>query len=384
MDTTINPPRQRLVWADVVRLVAMFAVVCCHCTDPFNFYQGPAPSNIADIRFWGALYGAILRPCVPLFVMLTGALLLPLKEETVPFCRRHISRVLWPFLLWSVVYCLFPWLTGVLGFRPEVLLDFFPYAGEDVMSQSISVSAGYVARIPLNFSAIDSHMWYVYLVIGLYLYLPVFSAWVERASRRLQLGYLALWGITLFVPFYREYVNPYLWGSCSWNEFHMLSNFAGFNGYLLLGHYLRHTDWSRWKTFGIGVPMFAVGLAVAFFGFRHITSLPHYTDEQLELFFYYCSPQVVLMSVAVFMMMRCVRVESPLLKRMLANLTRCGFGVYMVHYFFIGPSVLLVRALSVPLCVQIPVAAVLAFAVTWVLVNTLRRLTGRYARYVVG
>lgn len=30
----------RVVWLDVVRLVAMFTVVCCHCTDPFNFYPG--------------------------------------------------------------------------------------------------------------------------------------------------------------------------------------------------------------------------------------------------------------------------------------------------------------------------------------------------------
>lgn len=384
MNTNLNPPRQRLVWADVVRLVAMFAVVCCHCTDPFNAFQGPAPSNIADIRFWGALYGAILRPCVPLFVMLTGALLLPLKEETVSFCRRHISRVLWPFLLWSVAYSLFPWLTGVLGCRPEVILDFFPYADKEVLTQSFSVSANYIAQIPLNFSALACHMWYVYLIIGLYLYLPIFSAWVERASRRLQRAYLVLWGITLFVPFYREYVDPYLWGACSWNEFHMLSSFAGFNGYLLLGHYLRHSNWSRLKTFGLGIPMFVVGFAIAFFGFRHITSLDSYTEEQYELFFYYLSPQVVLMSVAAFMMMRSVKVESDWIKKMLANLTRCGFGVYMVHYFLIGPSVLLVRALSVPLCVQIPVAAVLAFAVTWGLVNVLRKLTGKSARYIVG
>ena len=58
----------RVVWLDVVRLIAMFTVVCCHCTDPFNFYPGTAP-NIEDIKFWGAVYGAVLRPCVPLFVM---------------------------------------------------------------------------------------------------------------------------------------------------------------------------------------------------------------------------------------------------------------------------------------------------------------------------
>lgn len=375
---------KRVVWLDVVRLVAMFSVVCCHSTDPFNFYPGPEPDNIADIRFWGAVYGALLRPCVPLFVMLTGALLLPVRGEAGPFYRKRIGRVVWPFLLWSVIYNLFPWLTGLLGCRPEVILDFFPYSGEAATRQSLGVSLENMAHIPLNFSLLDVHMWYIYLLIGLYLYLPIFSAWVERASRRSQRWFLAAWALTLFLPYYREYADPYIWGACSWNEFHMLYSFAGFNGYLLLGHYLRHTDWSLRRTLAVGLPLFAAGFCVTFFGFRHISSLPSYTPEQLEMYFYYCSPNVAMMTVPVFMLARKVRVERPWMCRLLAHLTACGFGIYMVHYFFTGPCVLLARACGVPLWLQIPAAALVAFAAAWVLVGIVRRLTGRAARYIVG
>ena len=104
----------------------MFTVVCCHSTDPFNFYPGEPPANIDQIKFWGAAYGSFLRPCVPLFVMITGALLLPVKGDTSVFYKKRISRVFWPFLIWSVLYNLFPWITGLLGLSPEVILDFFP------------------------------------------------------------------------------------------------------------------------------------------------------------------------------------------------------------------------------------------------------------------
>ena len=385
MNPTVNPAqRPRLVWADVVRLVAMFAVVCCHATDPFNFYPGPEPDNIGQIRFWGAAYGAILRPCVPLFVMLTGALLLPVREETGPFLRRRIGRVLWPFLIWSVIYNLFPWFTGVLGLSPRVILNFFPYSGEAVMQQSIGVSAGYVANIPLNFSPIDVHMWYVYLLIGLYLYLPVFSAWVERASRRAQVGYLALWGLTLLVPLYERYVDPYIWGACSWNSFHMLTYFAGFNGYLLLGHYLCKTEWSLRRTLLVCPPLFAVGAVAAFLGFRHMSAQEGAPYEDLELYFLYCSPQVAMMTIASFMAVRKIRVGSPWVQALLRNLTACGFGIYMIHYFFTGPGVMLMRALHVPVPVQIPLAAVVAMGVSWLIVAGLRRLIGRNARYLLG
>lgn len=114
--------------------------------------------------------------------MITGALLLPVRGEISAFYKKRISRVFWPFLIWSVIYNLFPWFTGLLGLNPEIILDFFPYSGEEAARQSLNVSLGYIAEMPLNFSLLDVHMWYIYLLIGLYLYLPIFSAWVEKAS----------------------------------------------------------------------------------------------------------------------------------------------------------------------------------------------------------
>ena len=377
-----NQKNQHIVWLDVVRFIAMFTVVCCHCTDPFNFYPGTAP-NIGEIKLWGAIYGSVLRPCVPLFVMITGALLLPVRGDASTFYKKRIPRVFYPFLIWSVLYNLFPWITCLLGLNPQIILDFFPYAGEEVMRQSFSVSLEYILMIPFNFSILAVHMWYIYLLIGLYLYLPVFSAWVEKASERAKLMFLLAWGVTLLLPYYYQFVSNYLWGTCSWNSFGMLYAFAGFNGYLLLGHYLKNLEWSLKKTLTIGIPMFAVGYAVTFLGFRHITALPEYTDEMLELFFTYCSLNVVMMTIPVFMLAKKVKVNSERMKKALANLTVCGFGIYMIHYFFTGPSVVLMRAIDMPIGLQIPVAAILAFAVSWGLVWLIYR-AGKVAKYIVG
>ena len=381
MELQKNP--QHIVWLDVVRFVAMFTVVCCHCTDPINFYPGTAP-NIDEIKLWGAIYGALLRPCVPLFVMITGALLLPVRGEVSVFYKKRIPRVLWPFLIWSVIYNLFPWITGLLGIKPEIILDFFPYSGEEVMRQSLSISLDYIAQIPFNFSIVDVHMWYIYLLIGLYLYLPVFSAWVEKASDKAKLWFLGAWAVTLLLPYYNQFVAQYLWGTCSWNAFGMFYYFAGFNGYLLLGHYLRNLDWTLGKILAIGLPMFVIGYAVTFFGFRYITALPEYSDEMLELFFTYCSLNVVMMTIPVFMLCKKVNFRSEGIKKALANLTLCGFGIYMIHYFFTGPSVLLVRTLGVPLGIQIPVASVMAFGVSWLIVWAVYRVLGKKAKWIMG
>ena len=373
--------QNRIVWLDVVRFVAMFAVVMCHCCDPFTF----TPSVTSpELKLCGTVYGSLLRPCVPLFVMITGALLLPVKGDAGPFYRKRISRVVWPFALWSVLYSMFPWLTGVLGMPKSVVSVCFPYATEPILEQSFTTSALNTARCLLNFGEIDAHMWYIYLLIGLYLYLPVFSAWVEKASERAKLIFLLVWAVTLFVPYYRAFVNIYLWGSCSWNEFYALYYFAGFNGYLLLGHYLRRHPMPLKRTLLLGALSFAAGYAVTFTGFLRTSLNPSSTSEQLELFYYFLSPNVVMMTWPIFALCQHVKVRSQRVQQWLASLTECGFGVYMIHFFLTGPSVWLMRTLGTPLYLQIPLAAAAAFALAWALTATPRRLLGKRAVYVVG
>lgn len=48
------------------------------------------------------------------------------------------------------------------------------------------------------------------------------------------------------------------------------------------------------------------------------------------------------------------------------------------------PGVVLMRALHVPVALQIPAAAVVAFAISWLIVASIYRLMGKNARYVVG
>ena len=41
--------------------------------------------------------------------MISGALLLPVRDTTGQFLKKRFTRVLFPFLLWSAFYTVFPW-----------------------------------------------------------------------------------------------------------------------------------------------------------------------------------------------------------------------------------------------------------------------------------
>ena len=159
----------RMVWLDVVRCVAMLMVIGVHCIDPF--YISPTMRVIPEYTHWAAIYGSLLRPSVPLFVMMTGLLLLPVRQQPLgTFYKKRIFRVLFPFLIWSVLYSMFPWFTGLLGLPKEIIGDFFCYT-QGHESQSLIDSLKDVAMIPFNFSHKENHMWYIYLLIGLYAFL---------------------------------------------------------------------------------------------------------------------------------------------------------------------------------------------------------------------
>lgn len=372
----------RIVWADLLRLVAIFMVICIHCSDPFNV--SPQARSNPDYNFWGSLYGAFLRPCVPLFVMLTGMLLLPVRHETGVFYKKRMLRIIVPFLIWSLAYNLFPGFTGMAGWDNSVLSDMFAYAGENP-SQSWESCLHNVCMIPFNFSVYTIPLWYIYMLIGLYLYMPFLSAWLKQAPEKQVKIFLSVWIITLFVPYAAEYVSPYLWGTCAWNSFGTFYYFAGFNGYLVLGYYLTDKkEYATGPTVLSALILFAAGYAVTYLGFRDMTSRPAVSEEQMELFFLYCSPNVLSMTAAVFLLVRKIRIRSPFLISALANITKCGLGIYMIHYFIVGVGYLAVDRMSVPVALRIPVTGVLVFFVSWGIVAAVYKVAPKYAKWIMG
>lgn len=380
----------RIVWLDVIRCVAMIMVIGVHCIDPF--YISPTMRAIPEYTHWAAIYGSLLRPSVPLFVMMTGLLLLPVKKQPLgKFYKKRIYRVLFPFLIWSVLYSMFPWVTGVLGLPKEIIGDFFCYTqGQE--SQSLIDSLKDVAMIPFNFNHKENHMWYIYLLIGLYLYMPFFSAWIENADRKTKRAFLLIWIISLFIPYLKEYVanclferSGYVFGTDTWNEFGLFYYFAGFNGYLLLGHYVKKgNDWSLMKTFILCILMFAVGYYITYTGFSTTASNPNATETEMELFFTFCSPNVLLMTLATFLLLQKVVITNSTVIKVLANMTQCGFGIYMVHYFVVGPFFLLIGPSSLPIPLQVPLMAICIFLCSWAFTALIYKLMPRKAVWFMG
>ena len=252
-----NTDTRREIWLDWLRVTACFLVMMTHCCEPF--YLGGEGSLIltkAD-ALWVSVLNVIPRAAVALFIFASSYLQFPLHYSTAEFFKRRAARILIPFLFWSVVYALV-WGEPVQNFK-DLLLNF-------------------------NYAA--GHLWFVYMLVGLYLIMPMLSPWAEKVGRRELLAYLGIWLFTTLIPLIRQWVggaapviygpsgipNPArypLWGEASWNAYGVFYYVSGFIGYLLLGLYFRKfvgkLSWGR--TLALAIPLFLAGFAICCSGF---------------------------------------------------------------------------------------------------------------------
>lgn len=373
--------QKRIIWLDMLRLVALLMVIAGHSVDIYNATPQQDPMN----GFWGAFIGSLMRPSVPLFAMMTGVLLLPVRDSASDFYRRRIPRVLIPMVLWSVIYYLVPWLTGVLGMNSSVISILFPFEFEP--SQAFGDAARNIAMIPFAFNGYTTHMWYVYMLVGLYLIMPFFSAWIEKNDRTLVRTFIIMWCCSLMLPYLSLMIQADIFGECAWNGYGTFYYFAGFAGYLLLGHLLgRGNPLPSRKIIAMGAMLYFAGYIITYTGFS--AQIVQYSYEQepelIEMFWQFCSPNVALMAIGMFVAIQRVKIHSERMQQLLANVSKCGFGIYMMHYILLGPVILLLQPLALPTPLCVIATVVLVFLLCWGVVNAIYRLLPRVAKYIVG
>ena len=193
---------------DLIRTFAIVLVILLHAAiEPITIVDQMSPQGVT--LWWTTnIYDSIARPAVPLFVMLSGALLLQpakLGESLSVFFKKRANRIALPFLFWSVAY--FAW-------------RFFVY-GEALTANSILEG---ILTGPYF------HFWFFYLLVGLYLITPVLRVVVAYINRKTFSFLMVLWFLgTAIIPLL-ALLSPLRLNS---NVFLL----TGWIGYFLLGAY---------------------------------------------------------------------------------------------------------------------------------------------------
>ena len=362
---------QRVVFLDYLRFFACLMVLVVHCCEPF-YLGGPGTyiASIGDALWMGAIDSAC-RAAVPLFVLASSYLLFPVQGDVSRFFRRRVERVLIPLVVWMLLYAFFP------------LTALSPLLGGEAEQMSVVDN---LKQLVFNFVPHAGHLWFVYMLIGVYMVMPLLSPWVERASRRAHHIFLGVWFFTTLMPFFSRIAadwvgNPELWGDCPWNEFGAMHYVSGFVGYLVLGHYLRkfvgELSWK--KTLAWAIPLWLVGYAITLgclwlFLPTSAASYPFEAPYQfavdMEMSWGFCSTGVALTTVAYFLIIRKLCSTGWLYRHIVLPVSKRSYGIYLMHMFVLTPVVVWLRSMGLPTVGVICLGAVLTYsicgAITWV------------------
>ena len=367
--------QERLVFADYLRVVACFLVMLVHSSE--NFYGADSSGMAGNVsmlaneanRFWVAFYdGGLARACVPLFMVLSAFLLVPMKPGTTMtgFYKRRFTRILPPFVLFLVLYSVLPLLWG---------------------SMSPEQSVADLKNLAFNFPSMAGHLWFMYPLISLYLIIPVVSPWLERATAKEERIFIGLFAVSCFIPWIHRFISPELWGECFWNRFSMLWYCSGYLGYLVVAHYIRfHLGWSNRRRLLTGLACFVAGAAFTTWSFW-IEGVPGKLIETpiLEWSWEFCTPNVLVATFGMFLMFSAMRRTS--VPSCIVSLSRMSFGMYLMHLLYLAPIAKLVIGGDVanpllPVWAAIPVIAVATFICCAVTTKILSYIPG--SKWVIG
>jgi surface polysaccharide O-acyltransferase-like enzyme len=351
---------QRHLGFDFLRVVATYMVMQIHTGEFYYIGSGGVVLSTAD-AYWVGWLNSLFRACVPLFVMLSGFYLFPVTDDS-KFFRKRFSRVLTPFVVWCALYALY-----------------FHFRGNGTLTAALTN----VLKIPVNYGTEVGHLWFVYMLLGIYLFAPVISPWIQSASRRSLEVFLLLWGLTLTVPYIHLYF-PAVWGECYWNRTPSLYYFSGFLGYVVLAVYIKRF-WMRPSALHslAGMLLILAGYAITAWGFLHRLPVEHVVSR-LELTWGFETINVAMMTTGVFLLFKNLHPSSDQSAcwTVIRDISRRSYGMYLAHIMVLNAVFQLLDKRFASAAIKLPLIALLTFAATYLLMKALSLLP--HSKWLVG
>ena len=252
-------------------------------------------------RWWTInIYNSLARVCVPLFVMVSGALLLDSRknESLNVFFRKRVGRIALTFAFWSIAYFAWRFFINNEAVSYETIVEGF-------------ISGPYY------------HFWFFYMLVGLYLITPILRVVVANSNRKTLKYFIGIWFFgTAIVPLFSLQASISLENN--------LFVLVGWIGYYFLGEFLKTIKLRKTILYGLLFLGWSSTIIATYFITLYMGGINSY-------FFYdYLSLNVILASIALFTLLyqipnRKFENISSRAKWLIGKLGQNTLPIYMLH-----------------------------------------------------
>lgn len=344
---------KRVFYYDCLRALAIIGIVFCHVSAAFVF-KGVNSSTF----YISAFFDCFRDFSIPIFVMLSGALLINRTDSVKVFFKKRLSRIFIPFLFWVLIYSIYYYLYILRGFDLSVGIDIF---------------FGTSSTMGVTF-------WFVWMIVFVYMGIFLINKIMSWGNGKIS-GFgdkfiiiLTLLSVIYIAMVHFSFFNPY-------NS--KIIYFFSFITYCIIGFYLTRNDFLEKK---ISVNKLSVIMFISFVGcyLYYIFGIvvPSSIQNNQFLNLGYFNLLILAMSVSLFLFFKFiskkdffVKMENSTVGNAISMISRCSFGIYLSHYVILNfLRIRIVRFVDYTqfnplICIPILVITVLAISIVilWIL-----------------
>jgi len=331
----------RIIYLDTLRIIATIAVILTHVS---TMHIEDLSCHTIDWQIHN-IYASFSRWCVPMFLMISGALFLN-HEKPVniqKLYKKNILRIVTALIVWSFLYAIFQYLTIERYHNLSSIIG-------------LTIIGHY-------------HLWFLYLIIGIYIALPVLKKISENKTVLqyfLIISFVFTFILPLIIEIGKSNLPQQIWDSFDSHPYFLKAlegNFnllnptiaIGFVFYYMLGHYIDIKDIKSRHVILITIGGL-IGFLCIIMGTYYSTSLQNRFSGD---FYHYLNICPLLETIAVFCLIKYISHHTG---RIIDILSKTSFGTYLIHPMLIETCLLFdIDTLTISPFLSIPIMMIIIY-----------------------
>lgn len=329
---------QRIKYLDDLRVIGIFAIILVHVASLW------VTSTIVGVD-WQKLASTIGNIGVPIFLMISGALLLNKNYPTVSgFYKKRFPRITIPFIFWIIIYGIYSLhTTGISNLSYDIANTFLNNLG-----------------------------WYFYLIVGVYLAIPFINEFIRNRGLN-EVRYF----IIIFILASVFYTACRFFNITSYLD---LRFFIGGLSYVIVGYYLANVKIKSPKKVMAGtVLLFLISLFVSYqmpeIGVYEFNNPNLYLNSYLDFSIFRLG-----LGASVFLFVRCLFLNTATTtEKLTLSISKASYGMYLSHitlFLFIRNhlSIFTAGASGFGIVIRLVLMTIGVFLITWIVTVILSKI----------
>lgn len=336
----------KVEWINNLRVFATLSVIILHVASTCLYHFTPGD----NYDWWvGHIYDSFVRFSVPIFLMLTGALMLGKEQPIGQFFAKKFLRIVIPFVFWSFLY---------------IIYNFYDSDSTMIQPEDMTTTDWIIYQLQNGSSY---HLWYIYMLFSIYPIIPFINLLLKNLSKRIVEVILILWVIFIGIYSMELHVTNYLFD---------IKYIFGYFGYVLLGYYLFKYPINKTPAVITAIILFLVGFGTTVIG-TYTTTLK---AGGFDKFYYsYTTLNIICMAIGCFLIFQNLKFSQA--KNKLFNVVaKHSYGVYLGHVLML--NYLLKIGLDwffIDAIIGIPLTTIVCLVLTTIIVWVLSKIPmGKY------